>query len=433
MAGGDSAVGGILYSYVATAINYALALLYVALLTRYVPIDQYGYYSALIAVIGLVGMFFPTLGLDKAVAREGAAVHAERGNTAEHYAALLALSLILSTAYATAVVALTPFYTSRGVPPDVLPAAYIYAAYIVLGGANSALSNYLWMVGRVAAMAKGTLIQSLTFRTTEVALIYALKDVCAIPLAMAAGQAAALAYYLAVSERPPSPARGLRLLRAGLARYLRLGLQQWALAYIGTAASAAVTYIIYELLGPRAAALYGAAVYMADLTGAFVAAVTDVFGSRAARSANPEAVLRDYLRASTFTAALLAQAAVTASPLFILLGIVRGDYGDAVPYGAALMAAAVPAAANSLYAFHHWTTGRGAKAIAVSAAGALIAVAITATLAATAHTLYAAVAAAYLRSFAALAMYAPRQLPAVAALTALPAATALLLPAWPAP
>jgi O-antigen/teichoic acid export membrane protein len=342
-------------------------------------------------------------GLDMAVAREGTAV------------------------------ALTPLYTSRGVPPDVLPAAYIYAAYIVLGGTNSALSNYLWMVGRVAAMAKGELIRSLSFRAAEVSLIYALKDVRAIPLAMAAGQAAALAYYLAVSERPPSLARGLRLLRAGLARYLRLGLQQWALAYIGAAANAAVTYIIYELLGPRPAALYGAAAYMAGLTGSFASAVTSVFGSRAARSANPEAVLRDYLRASTFTAALLAQAAVTAPPLFILLGIVRGDYGDAVPYGAVLMAAAVPGTAASLYAFYHWTAGRGARAVAVSAASALVAIAATAIIAAAAHTLYAAVAAAYLSSFAALAMYAPRQLPIIAALTALPAATALLLPAWPAP
>jgi len=433
MADGDSAVGGILYGYAATAVNYALALLYVALLTRYIPIDQYGYYNALIAAIGLVGTFFPTLGLDIAVAREGAAKHAESGNAAEHYAALLALSLTISTAYATAVVALTPLYASRGVPPQVLPAAYIYAAYILLAGTNGALSNHLWMAGRVAAMAKGALIQSLTFRAAEIALIYALRDVLAIPMAMAAGQAAALAYYLAVSERPPSPARGLKLLKAGFPRYLKLGLQQWALGYIGTATAAAVTYLVYELLGPRPAALYGAATYMAGLTGAFTSAAANVFGSRAARSTNPEAALRDYLRASTFAAALLAQAAVAATPLLTLLDIVKGDYGDAVPYGAALMAAAVPGAATSLYAFHHWTTGKGTKAIAISAAGALTAVATTATIAATAHTLYAAIAAAYLSSFAALAMYAPRQLPTAVALTALPAATALLLPTWPIP
>jgi len=433
MAHGDSAIGGILYGYAATAMNYALALLYVAFLTRYIPIDQYGYYNALIAAIGLVGMFFPTLGLDIAVAREGAAKHAERGNATEHYVALLALSLTVSTAYATAAVALMPLYASRGVPPEVLPAAYIYAAYILLAGVNDAFSNYLWMVGRVAAMAKGALIYSLTFRAAEIALIYSLRNVLAIPIAMAAGQAAALAYYLAVSERPPNPARGFKLLKAGFPRYLKLGLQQWALAYIGTATAAAVTYLVYELLGPRPAALYGAAAYMAGLTGSFTAAVTNVFGSRAARSTNPEAALRDYLRASTFAAALIAQAAVAAAPLLTLLGIVKGDYSDAVPYGAALMAAAVPGAATSLYAFYYWTTGRETKAIAISAAGALTAVAATATLAATAHTLYAPIAAAYLSSFTALAMYAPRQLPTAAALTAPLAATALLLPTWPAP
>ena len=433
MAHGDSAVGGILYGYAATVVNYALALLYIVLFTRYIPMDQYGYYNALVAAIGLVGMFFPALGLDIAVAREGAAKHAESGNAAEHYAAMLVLSLTISTAYATAVVAMTPLYVSRGVPPQVLPAAYIHAASILLAGISSALSSHLWMVGRVAAMAKGALIQSLTFRAAEIALIYALRDVLAIPIATAAGQAAALAYYLAVSERPPNPARGLKLLKAGFPRYLKLGLQQWAIGYIGTATAAAVTYLVYELLGPRAAALYGAATYMAGLTGAFTATVTGVYGSKVSRGTNPEAALRDYLRASTFAAALIAQAAVAASPLLTLLGIVKGDYSDAVPYGAALLAAAVPGAATSLYGFYHWTTGRGTKAIAISAAGALTAVATTATIAATAHTLYAAIAAAYLSSFAALAMYAPRQLQTAAGLTALPAATALLLSTWPAP
>ena len=102
-------------------------------------------------------------------------------------------------------------------------------------------------------------------------------------------------------------------------------------------------------------------------------------------------------------------------------------------YGAALMAAAVPGTAVSLYAFYYWTAGRGTRAVVISAASALVAIATTAIIAAAAHTLYAAVAAAYMHLFAALAMYAPRQLPIIAALTALPAATALLLPAWPAP
>jgi len=102
------------------------------------------------------------------------------------------------------------------------------------------------MVGRVEAMAEGALIYSLTFRAVEIALIYSLRNVLAIPMAMAMGQAAALAYYLAVSERPPNPARDFRLLKAGFLRYLKLGLQQWALAYIGTATAAAVTYLVYD-------------------------------------------------------------------------------------------------------------------------------------------------------------------------------------------
>jgi len=105
MAHGESTIGGVLYGYAATAINYALALLYVAFLTRYIPIDQYGYYNAPTAAIGIVGTFFPMLGLDIAVTREGAAKHTESRNATEHYAALLALSLTVSMAYATAAVA----------------------------------------------------------------------------------------------------------------------------------------------------------------------------------------------------------------------------------------------------------------------------------------------------------------------------------------
>jgi O-antigen/teichoic acid export membrane protein len=438
MASAEAPVRGIIYRYAATLINYALALAYVVALTRYIPADQYGQYNALIAIAGLIAMAFPTLGIDVAIAREGAALHGKGRDAAENYSALFAISLIVSSTYAAAVVAATPLYLANGIPPSVIPAAYIYAAYIVLSGLATALEYALWMRGRYAAQNKGWVAGNLAFRTAEIALIVAARNVLAIPAAMALGHGLRLAYYYLAVGPPPGIKPGLRKLRRGLRKYLNLGLQEWTLSYVGTAAASATTYIIFHTLGAVAASLYGIAVYITGIVGALPGAVANIFTSRAAAAlgagSDAQHILRDYAKAASTAAGLLATAAAAAAPL--LPYILHGQYAQATPYAAALFGSAALAAANGIYTQYYWLTGRGWKAVAIGAAGSAISVATTAALASLGLGLYSAVAAAYIGASIAMAIYVKKgHAPAwryAAIYTALPAATALAYIAAPA-
>ena len=54
----ESAVLGILTSYASMIVNYGLAAAYVILLTRFAPLTRYGYYSAMIALLSAISLFF---------------------------------------------------------------------------------------------------------------------------------------------------------------------------------------------------------------------------------------------------------------------------------------------------------------------------------------------------------------------------------------
>ncbi|WP_243671329.1 oligosaccharide flippase family protein [Vulcanisaeta sp. JCM 16161] len=84
---GESPVGGVVFGYLYTATTYVFALVYVILLTRLIPLAQYGYYNTLMAMMGMIGLFFPTLGIDAAIAREGAMMHSRGLSIDDHYAA----------------------------------------------------------------------------------------------------------------------------------------------------------------------------------------------------------------------------------------------------------------------------------------------------------------------------------------------------------
>ncbi len=103
---------GVLYSYAATATSYALSLAYVVVLTKCIPAEQYGQYNALQVLTGLIGMLFPTLGVDIAIAREGASPHGKGQDVSTHYSALFAISLAFSAAYASAIAAARPTRTN---------------------------------------------------------------------------------------------------------------------------------------------------------------------------------------------------------------------------------------------------------------------------------------------------------------------------------
>lgn len=112
-------VVGVVFGYLYSAVNYALALIYVIVLTRYIPpLTQYGYYNTLMAMIGMIGLFFPTLGVDAAIAREGAMLHSRGLGIDDHYAALLTISLTVSTLYATALIIAIPLYLVSRMPSE---------------------------------------------------------------------------------------------------------------------------------------------------------------------------------------------------------------------------------------------------------------------------------------------------------------------------
>ncbi|NAZ12628.1 MAG: oligosaccharide flippase family protein, partial [Desulfurococcales archaeon] len=60
----ESAVSGILLGYIASIINYSMAVIYFTVLTRFISLEDYGYYNALLSIAGIISMFFPTLGID---------------------------------------------------------------------------------------------------------------------------------------------------------------------------------------------------------------------------------------------------------------------------------------------------------------------------------------------------------------------------------
>ncbi|WP_054842865.1 hypothetical protein [Vulcanisaeta distributa] len=72
----ESAVVAVVLNYLPTAVNYALAIAYIVVLTRYIPLAQYGYYNALFAIINSIGALIPIPGISGAIAREGAIKYA---------------------------------------------------------------------------------------------------------------------------------------------------------------------------------------------------------------------------------------------------------------------------------------------------------------------------------------------------------------------
>ncbi|WP_054843879.1 hypothetical protein [Vulcanisaeta souniana] len=195
-------VVGVVFGYLYSAVNYALALIYVIVLTRYIPpLTQYGYYNTLMAMIGMIGLFFPTLGVDAAIAREGAMLHSRGLGIDDHYAALLTISLTVSTLYATALIIAIPLYLVSRMPSEYMGLVFIYAAYVAIAGINGALSAYLWMMGRLASQGIGGIVGNIVFRGIEIALLVLLRSVYAIVIGMVIGQLVTLIYYLAIVKR----------------------------------------------------------------------------------------------------------------------------------------------------------------------------------------------------------------------------------------
>ena len=438
----ESPLGGVAYGYLGTLINYGLAVVFVVVLTRFIPLADYGYYTAMLSMTGIIGLFIPSLGVDMAIAREAAALRAKGADISDHASALAAYSLSLSAIYAVAVMAAAPWYLASGVPPAYLGIAALIAVNALVNGAANALSAYLWMMGKVKTQSVGSLVNNLVFRVAEITLVVLLKSVYAIAIAAVAGSAAQLAYYLREARSFPNPRRGLEVLRGNYTRFLNYGLQFWTLAYFSGIAQNVIGYLVYVLLGPNASGLYGLAAYMFGAVASLSNYVTTVFTNRLTYelgrgSKLADAILRDYVLASTTAAGLLAVGAIALAPLLPLLRIVHGDYVAAIPYGAALFGTAVTSAANSLHREYLWVHGRGWRALFLSLPGLAANAIASAALMAGGLGLYGAIAGAYVGGATTTIIFAktfrdPRRVNTIiAANTALAAAAGWAYAAWP--
>ncbi len=139
-------------------------------------------------------------------------------------------------------------------------------------------------------------------------------------------------------------------------------------------------------------------------------AVTNVFGSRVAHAlgsglTDRHHLIRDYTVAAISVSGVLATGgAILAAPLLPLLGIIHGDYVEAIPYGIALFGTAVLGSVNSIYSMYYWVSGRGGwVALEVSSVGIAVNVASALTLLIIDRGglgLYSVIIAAYLGSLA---------------------------------
>ncbi|MEM3836094.1 oligosaccharide flippase family protein, partial [Pyrobaculum sp.] len=356
----ESSVGGVFWGYFATVVNYALSLLYVVFLTRFIPLSDYGYYNAFVALAGLLSLLFPSLGIDMAIAREGAS----SGEPRRYFAALLAVALALSTAYSAALLAVTPFVL-RDAPPGFFWVVLLYAAYSWLMGVLNAFRGYLWMAGMLSSLGRGETLRYLVFRGSQPLLIIAVKSVLAIAASMFLGAVAQLAYYLKLA-RPVRPS--FEVLRGKLRRLVASGVQYWLVSYLGSAGTSAVSFLVFVSLGAEASGLYGLAVYILGFFTAVGGSASNVFASRLARGASP-GVLRDYASASVAVSGLLSLIGAAGAPLLIYLGIVHGDYEGAVQYASLLLGTSILSSLSSLYPYYFWVGGRGLLAVAGTAVG----------------------------------------------------------------
>lgn len=382
---GESPVAGILYGYIANIAQGVLALLYVVILTRFIGLEEYGYYNALLSIIGIIGLFFPTLDIDKAVAREAAMIRPRGVDLSQHFSALLLISLILGSAYISAMIIAIPLYIAHNIPRGFIGIAYLYAIYVLLQSLVGAFSSYLWALGRVRTQAIGVLMYSFVFRVVEIILIYVMRSVYAIVLSMIIGQISGLAYYLYIVRSFPNPLKGLGILRRGFKQYAKLGFQSWIIGYLSTINSITTTYIIYNTLGAEYVAIYTIASHILGGVSALISAVSNVFSSRLAYALGSKtftgSMVRDYSISSAVFSALIAQVGILGLPLLPILGIVYGEYSRAIPLSTAIIGSAVLGSPASIYTMYYWVGGTGWVAVRISMLAVAMNLAIVASLA----------------------------------------------------
>ena len=394
----ESAVLGILTSYASTVISYGLAVVYVILLTKYIPLTQYGYFNAMIALISAISIFFPTFGIDNAIAREAAMVHSSGGDVMPYYSAMFSLSFTLTLGYVAAMIASIPIFIKDGIPRWLIYIVYIRAASTLIGSLTGALGLYLWATGRVVTQSLGSVLGNLTYRISEIVLIIVIHNVYAIAISSLLNAIVTLSYYLSRIHALPRLVLGYKFLKARIRSFVNFGFQFWLAASIGSAFGNLITYLIFKLLGPNYSGIYSITITVLSLLMSFNSSVSGVFGSLAARGLGVGVELRglsrDYAQASLAIASLLSITTTLLTPLLPILHIFNNNYTKAIPY-IMLYAGVVPLSTiDGVYMTYYWISGRGWLAIERILAGSITSVAVFVLLVSRLG-LYAAILGAY--------------------------------------
>ena len=403
----ETAMMGILFNYANTLVNYGFAVIYVIVLTRFVPIIQYGYYNAIIAFTGIVGLFFPSFGVDNAIAKEGAEAHAKGLDVTPYYSAMTALSLAITMANSIALLAAIPLLRAQKIPDSLMPILYIIISSNLLNAIAGPMGFYLWLTRRTATQGKGSALGSLAYRLSEIALIIIMRNVYAIAIASLLNVATTLSYYSYNVRLIPSIKLGLIVLRRGIRRFLNSGFQFWLAAYLNGIGSNVLSYLVYVYLGPQYSALFGISTVMVGAVVNFSQAVGNVFGSTAAHSkalgGDVGGIAMEYSMAAIAVAGLLSIAAIAALPLLPMIHVLNGDYAAAIPYAALLFGLSPLTALDVVYMTYYWVMGRGWSAVQRAAVGVSISIALF--IMARGIGLYAAVFASYVGFLATAILY----------------------------
>ncbi|ABW02300.1 polysaccharide biosynthesis protein [Caldivirga maquilingensis] len=404
----EPAVLGILTNYASTIVNYALAIAYLIVLTKFIPLTQYGYYNAIVALLSIVSLFFPTFGIDNAVAREAAMAHASGRGVDGYYSALFALTFTLTMGYVVASMALIPVFIRDGVPSWLMGIIYINAVSALISMLVGVMGFYLWATGRVVSQGVGSTLGSLTYRVGEVALVLILRNVYAIALSVLLNNIVTLAYYLSRVRVLPRLKLGYSVLKARVKAFLNSGFQFWLAYYINSMYGSILAYLVFKTIGPTYSGLYGLSITALGSVTGFSGAVGSVFGSMASRGlamgVDLNTMTRDYAKSMTVITAVLSLAAVALLPLAPIIHIFNGEYVKAIPYLALLIGTAPVSTIDTVYMMYYWVNGKGWLAVERSLVGALVMIAVFMLLVKELG-LYAAVAASYAGTVAIVVLY----------------------------
>ncbi len=369
----ENAIAAIALNYLPTAVNYALAIAYIIVLTRYIPLTQYGYYNALFAIINSIGALIPIPGITSAIAREGAIEHARGGDAEPYFAAMALMSLAMAAIYGSIIALATPIYIGSGIPRWLLGTAYIYIGAVLIQSIAGALGLYLWLLGRVVSQGFGSTLYILVMRVFQVLLIVIMRNVYALALSVLLGSLAQLLYYLGVVRGFVNPRTGVGIIRARARGFLEFGFQSWILGYMGTLSFNILTYLVYAYLGPSFAGIYGLAAVIANAVTALGPAVSTVMNSKLSRGlgigVDVNRAFRDYAVSSFIAAVLLAQLIILALPALPMIGIISGEYVRAIPYASVLLGYTPLAVIASIYTSYYWVIGKGWHALMANLVG----------------------------------------------------------------